>query len=108
MEDELIVNDFVLSEIHPYLLRVYRVIIISSKANSIWYADKKGMEYDVMLACKIVSDGLTAVFRVIKLSEDGLTVVDPVILLDIYPVDCKIINESFARSKREFKYFTLG
>lgn len=60
--------------------KLYRIQITSCSKQGIWYASKRGKEYDAELFCKNLWNKDSIIFKVSD-------------TMHVYPVDCRVVNE---------------
>lgn len=102
MNEELTIKE-ITAKTHKYRIKVYKIRIELHRMTAIWYASKKGQEFYAVLACKIIQDGNSAVFRLVDLNEERTFLKPKAIILDVYPGDCVILDEFIVRSHSNLK-----
>lgn len=103
-EENLTVADCVSPKTHKYSMKVYKIKITSFQKGGIWYTRKVGCEFYTVLATK---ENKLPVFRLVDVNEARTYLTTMALILDVYPSDCKIIEEFTVRSERTLKHLLM-
>lgn len=97
----LTVGDCGSPKTHRYLMKVYKIRITSYQKGGIWYTRKVGQEFHAILAYKI---NKIPVFRLVDVNDSRTYLTVMALVLDVYPSDCKVVDEFIVRSSRSLEH----
>lgn len=92
------------SESYRCVMKVYKIRITLSQRSGIWYSKKSGQEFYAVLASKLNKG---PVFRLIEINEDRSYLASKPLILEVYPVDCIVIEEFVIKSNQSMKYLRM-
>lgn len=97
-------DEKVKKETHRYVMKVYKIRIVSFQRGGIWYTTKVGHDFYAVLTTKL---NKAPAFRVIEINEDRTYLASTSIILEVYPVDCNVIDEFVIKSNQSMKHLCM-
>lgn len=90
----------------PYkcVMKVYKIKITSFVRGGIWYTKKVGNEYYAVLTVK---GDKSPVFRLVDVNEDRDHLTSLSLILEVYPIDCNIVEEFIIKSYQSLKHICI-